>query len=730
LGTSPPGRVYQAARPGERLAIVKGLSRETAPRWRRPAAAVLGCWGALFLLAGVLRMRASSQGAEVVLRGVAHQGRWVQPPEAREDEVSATVLYRGLLRSLTLPDGRALAARAVPHFTTQLPFPSRFPGFRLTISGELWVGAPGSTLKIAGPAVHELILEGRLSPGVEEGGFHLHPLPATTGWLPFTLRCFRPTPAEDLSLGLDVRVLDASGREHEVGGSALRPPHEDEAALLAARRSRGRALAVTGGLFLAVAFLLAGRDGVRHPARVFRAEWAAVVFALILWTGAWLRLTGRLEDPPFGDNKDELADLWNGWHLLHGAGPGSWTDLDFAAFYPETQRFFWFGSPFVVVKPYLDRPPLFSLLAGVASRAWSIPHYLFVPLERARLLPIALSLLCAVVVFLAGREAARRKMPGSPGDLGHREEPDAPGAALLGLLMFAVCPSAVLGSRLVKEEALLALLYVTAVWLSLREERRPSKAAASALGLIALLGPWTKEIGILAGLLPALRLFRAKDRRCRRLSGILVGLTLLSAGSYLAWGFALGGSVFARVLTAQASKPGGFDTIWNLAVGGAAARRHPELAGWTVALWGLAIASSVAAGRRRHAALALSATLYLLVIGVLVKPEAFDYYRIPFYPLLCAASGPSLLAMLRRPRAIPWLLLGVAVLWLPLSALFASPASSTVRLAVGLLALPFVIHEVVPSEATRRAARVTGTLVLFLSVAVACIPAFRIALVY
>jgi hypothetical protein len=692
--------------------------------WRTAAAAALACWGVLLVLTGAFPLLRSAQGAEVTLKGVIRDGRWVQPPALKESEAEGPVLYRGLLRNLRLEDGSWLVARAAERWTTEWPFPVRFPGFRLLLRGEFLPPGPGSALAVRG-GDYKLSIAGHESEGRPVAGAWLHDLPSGRGWVPFTLRWWTPTPGEDYPLGLDVRFVGPAGDETAVAGVRLRPPAEADSELSRPGRREARAGTLTGVVLILAALALAGGRRISRPLGFLRSETPAIVFALLLALGAWLRLSARLEQPAFGETKDELADIWNGWHLVRGLGPCSWGDMEFAASYRERRHLFWLGNPYVIVRPYLDRPPLFPLLTGLASGARSVPSFFFTSLERARLLPIALSLLSLVAVFFGGCEACRSVNPAR--DLERR---DAVPSALLGTLLVTACPAAVLGSRLVKADALLALLFVSAVWIALRVERQGTAAGMWALSLLAATGPWTKEIGLLAGLLPAVWLFRSRTQGSRRRAVILLGVALASAGAYLAYGFAIGGDIFGKVLAAQAAKPGGFETLWNIAVSADVAHHHlPALSGWTLALWGLAVAAAVR-GRGRHAAFALAAVLYLLAIGVLAKPEAFGWYRIPLYPLLGAAAGPSLLGLLRRPRAVPWLLIAAAILWLPLSDLLPAPGPWTLRAAVGLVAAPLLLHELLGTERSRRGAAAAGALILAAGVAVAAIPAVRVWLGY
>lgn len=693
--------------------------------WRAAAAAALGTWGVLLILVSALTLLRAPQGAEVTLKGVIKDGRWVQPPALRENEAQGPVLYRGLLRSLRVEDGSLLAGRAAERWRMEWPFPVQFPGFRLTIRGELLPPGPGSELAVRGSADYELSLSGKPSPGRPGDGAIVHDLPPGGGWVPFTLQWWKPTPGEDYPLGLDVRFLRPGHGESAVAGARLRPPADTAEEDAHPGRAEAKKGALAGIVLFIAALVLAGPRRFSRPLAFLRAEAPAVTFALLLALGAWLRLSARLEQPAFGETKDELADLWNGWHLVRGLLPCSWGDMEFAASYSERHHLFWFGNPYVIVRPYVDRPPLFPFLTGLVSGARSAPSFFFTSLERARLLPIALSLLSLAVVFLAGREASRPANGSSS-----FEGRDATLSSLLGLLLVAASPAAVLGSRLVKADALLALLFVTALWLALREERRPTAAGAWALFLVAVAGPWTKEIGVLAGVLPALWLFRAGTARSRRLAALILGVTVTSAGAYIGYGFAVGGDAFGKVLAAQAAKPGGFDTLWNIAASGDVAHRSlPALAGWTVTLWVLAVASALRAPGR-HGALALAAVLYLLAIGILAKPEAFGWYRIPLYPLLGAAAGPSLLALLRRPRAVPWLLIAAAILWLPLRELLPAPGSWTIRAAVGLVALPLVLDELLGTRRSRALATAAGGLILLGSTVVAAVPAVRVLLGY
>lgn len=432
------------------------------------------------------------------------------------------------------------------------------------------------------------------------------------------------------------------------GGGALRPIPAgalwpDAAAPAAAR---GRRLA-GWGLLAAGAALAAALAAQARRGRGFGARVAAFIDAerprLAIGSIAVLALALRLHDyalvPFHHETADEYQHAWEGWHLLHDGVPAAWST--FPDRYPagSIQDFRWFGDRYVVVRPYFDHPPLFSIPVGLFAALAGARHPLESNLPAMRLVPILLSV---AGVFLL-QALARRYGAGERG-------------ALLAALVYATLPILVVAHRLVKAESLLAILFMGGILLAERhaETGRPRDAWLAAL--LGGLSIWTKATGVAV---PAVLVVLLLSRGRRRAALLAAATAAGFLGLYVLYGAAYDFDIFRKVLAAQATtKWVSLDGLLDLLNGKIVVKYFGR--GWY--LW-LLLCAGVAAFRRERALL-LPIALYATVLALTADSRViYGWYRIPIVPFLCVAAGIYLDEMLREadlPRVFPFAVAAVA----------------------------------------------------------------------
>lgn len=94
------------------------------------------------------------------------------------------------------------------------------------------------------------------------------------------------------------------------------------------------------------------------------------LLSLILLLAFGARLIHYDQFPVYGETQDEVAWTWLGSSLLKEGVPSAWSKFSaYEGF--EYKRIVGFGS---LVRPFLDHPPLFSLIPGfvhLATSEWS-----------------------------------------------------------------------------------------------------------------------------------------------------------------------------------------------------------------------------------------------------------------------------------------------------------------------------------------------------------------------
>ena len=484
----------------------------------------------------------------------------------------------------------------------------------------------------------------------------------------------------------------------------------DGAAIAASATRRVLAwVLLAAGAATALALYALGRRQETAPARYLRAlgtQRVTLAVGAIVILAALLRFHDFALVPFHHETADEYQHAWEGWSLLHQGVPLAWST--FPDRYPidQTLDFRWFGDRYVVVRPYFDHPPLFSILVGLVTSlvqaltpsfgygfaSYPAPwDFLSCTLTVMRLVPIVLSLIGIVLLYRVARAYGASER-----------------AALLGSLVYATLPVIVLTHRLVKAESLLALLFMGAILATRRHELSGSAGSAILAGLLCGLSIWTKATGLAVVAVILVLLLAARRYRGALLAlGITGGFLLL----YLIYAWALDFGIFLKVIEAQSTtKLIGLEALQDLVNGKIVTKYFGR--GWYP--W-LLLCAALAAFRRERGLL-LTLAVYGMVIAMTADYRViYGWYRIPLYPFLCVAAGCALEEMIDEAnlfRVAPFAVMAVST-----GLLYALPASLTgTRWAVYLFALaalvPFLPRLISERPWTVLAARLaTGVLV-------------------
>jgi 4-amino-4-deoxy-L-arabinose transferase-like glycosyltransferase len=351
---------------------------------------------------------------------------------------------------------------------------------------------------------------------------------------------------------------------------------------------------------------------------VRRRPIAALTAVAVVLVAAFLRGRGYAANPPL--NADEYDWAWTGLSLLQQHVPTGWTGLWDA--YGHWQVFEWEGNQYAMVTPYLDHPPLFSLLVGGA--AWVAGERVMtdVSLSVIRLVPIGLSLLVLILAY----QLAQATVGTWP--------------ARVAILLLAFSPAAITLSRLTESEALLAVWFITALlavnWL---REHPTNRYAIGVLLVSCAAAPLTKVPGVAVGFAAAVVLFSWKRPR---LAGMAATGALMGIFLFAVYGALLDLGIFTQVLSAHSDRHSGFSAGYEMLRGG--------LADW---YWGLGVVGLGVLTTRGGSAARLIAwpvLAYVIVITLMANADLagrYDWYRIPIYPLVYVGAG-FLIAELAR----------------------------------------------------------------------------------
>lgn len=244
-----------------------------------------------------------------------------------------------------------------------------------------------------------------------------------------------------------------------------------------------------------------------------------VLLGVVALFGLLLRLIDYDRVPPFGVTQDEFFYPWAGMTLLTTGVPKAWSL--FSA-YPEAEAVYKWGIRYPLVSPWVEKPPLYSLLAGLWMQTYGISDLFDVRLSTLRLLPIGISVGTILLTGLLARTLFGNAV------------------GLLAAILYATTPTIVLANRVSVVENLMAPLMVACAYVFMVRRRNLLLLG----GLLGLLNA-TKNIGISVTF--AIACAFAAHREYRYAFKVL-SIALLFALVHPLMGFYFGWDLFMSVL--------------------------------------------------------------------------------------------------------------------------------------------------------------------------------------
>jgi Dolichyl-phosphate-mannose-protein mannosyltransferase len=404
-----------------------------------------------------------------------------------------------------------------------------------------------------------------------------------------------------------------------------------------------------------------------------------------------LRLHGLTSAPLFTDNLDEIQFAWAGLNLIQHGDAITWS---YYPGYPSYEAFTAFGVTVPVVHHWMDHPPLFSLMIGGWLWLLGARDMTGFNAVEVRLVPVVCSTLTVPLVHLLGRRFI------------------GAGAAMVGALLLATAPAAVLFGRVAEPESAQAVLLLVALLLTVRAlDGRAGVGTVAMLLVCVVAAPLLKVSGIaIAGICGVIL---ATSGRWK-LAGLLVaggglGLLLFAVyGAVVDWG------QFVRTWNVQAGNRIGVMSAFDFVTAPAGLNRRLRDGWWLLGWIGLGLLAARRLGRRDlflvWPAAAYAATM--LVLAGEKEVEQYGWYRVIVYPELYLAAGWLAWEAVRR-RSLPLLTLLLALggatatnWWLGGTSSAWVPNPLLLCVLIGAVLLPAVLVLWRPDD--RRTRRIAG----------------------
>ncbi len=339
-----------------------------------------------------------------------------------------------------------------------------------------------------------------------------------------------------------------------------------------------------------------------------------ILVIFILAVALILKLHNYSIYPQRGATSDEYSYSFQGISLWTKHLPISWS-----AFTAYQHRYDLTIDKiyFPMVYPYFDHTPLNGLLVGGFAILFGQDTFLKVDLKTVRLMPIILSMVSAVFVFLLAKRLYSYK------------------TGIFALLIYTTATIFVMNGRVVLAENLLTPLFLLAIYLFSLWAKSISYKKSILIGILCGLAFWTKELGIALFLATSFLFIAEKAGLKKTLSMALVVLFFVAL--YVAYGFYFDKEVFLQILFLQSGRIIGPETFTYILSTPIIVNKvfHD---GWY--FFGFISLFLSFSDYKKNKIVLIPALFYLLtLIASLTSGGEMGWYIIPLFPFMAIASA-------------------------------------------------------------------------------------------
>lgn len=277
-----------------------------------------------------------------------------------------------------------------------------------------------------------------------------------------------------------------------------------------------------------------------------------IVFLVVLVFTFILR-AHSYEKVPTSNHLDEQLFAWSGINLVETGVPVSWSTLP----YPSSAQVYlgevnykggYPRASVTLYKPWLDEPPLFSLLVGWFAHINGADRNEFIPSSFIRIPMVLISTLTSIFIFLIARKIG-----------GYWR-------GILAMMVYGTVPIMVFASRTAMPETLIAFLLTLMTYLLMKFWEKPNFWLIAFIPLLVGIAGLSKPTGYF--LLPLAIYFTFaklyKDKKTRvaiKYCIYLVLATIPFVAAYFLYGMHYDWALFKVIFHVQSFRPVGFGSL-------------------------------------------------------------------------------------------------------------------------------------------------------------------------
>ncbi|HUC95019.1 MAG TPA: glycosyltransferase family 39 protein [Candidatus Saccharimonadales bacterium] len=276
---------------------------------------------------------------------------------------------------------------------------------------------------------------------------------------------------------------------------------------------------------------------------------------LVVFLFTFILRAHNYERVPTPSHLDEQLYALSGIYLVETGTPVSWSTLD----YPKSAEVFkgvisyLGGQPSASVtlyKPWLDEPPLFSLLVGEAAHLFHADRSGWIPSSYIRFPVVLISALTSVLVFLIADIVSGFW------------------TGILAMLIYGTEPIMVMASRSAMPETLIAFFFCLAVYLLLKYQKAAKFMYILPIPILAGLAGLSKPTGyFVLGLALYVVFAKLYEQKPVKWKSVLKNLSYLILATlpfiaiYIWYGYHFNPEIFKRIISIQGFRPAGFNSL-------------------------------------------------------------------------------------------------------------------------------------------------------------------------
>ncbi len=355
--------------------------------------------------------------------------------------------------------------------------------------------------------------------------------------------------------------------------------------------------------------------------KVNKIRLATLILVLIL--GIILKLHNYSIYPQRGATSDEYSYSFQGVSLLTKGIPISWSSF---TQYKNLRHLTINRLYFPIVYPYFDHTPLNGIVTGAWALAFQENTFEKIQLKTIRLVPIILSTISSLLVFLIGFKLFDYK------------------TAIWALLIYSTTTIFAIQGRVVLAENLITPLLLGSIYAFIKFYKIINLQKTLLLGTLAGLTLWAKELGIVGFF--SLLYFFTSERLKIKYTLLLIATFLFFVGLYIAYGIYFDAEVFWKILNQQSARIIGPDTLLYVL-------SNPILInkfyndGWYF-LGFFTFFSAFTSYKENKFILVPAAIYFLLLLFTLTQRGEMGWYIIPLFPFMSLFIAKFLVEQMQK----------------------------------------------------------------------------------